>query len=82
MAYLQVWNQVSMNAREKEQVIREFNNLRQELDEVRANFNAVLTKLDSDAGVTDVNYNSLYSLGTTGSSVTAAAAPARRFTPT
>ena len=32
------------------------------LKDLVANFNAVLTKLDSDAGVTDTNYRSLYGL--------------------
>jgi hypothetical protein len=48
------------------QVRLEHNNLVDDIEVIRAalytlatNFNAVLTKLDADAGVTDTNYNSL-----------------------
>jgi hypothetical protein len=33
-----------------------------QLTEMETNFNAVLTKLDSDGGVTDVNYNTLWAV--------------------
>lgn len=32
------------------------------LNTIITNFNAVLTKLDSDAGVTDTNYSSTYAI--------------------
>ena len=32
------------------------------LNSLLTNFNAVLTKLDADGGVADVNYNSLYAI--------------------
>ena len=72
----------AFSPQETQDLIRELNLLRQELDEIRANYNAVLAKLDLDAGVTDANYASLYGLVNTGSSVTAAATFTRRLTPT
>lgn len=65
-----------------QQLIIEFNLLRQELDEMRANYNATLAKLDADAGVTDVNYAALHGLTNTGSTIVAGTGFARRFTPT
>ena len=83
MPFIQVLNNApSISSNDTSAIIAEFVKLRTELDEIRANFNAVTAKLDADAGVTDTNYTSLYGFGTTGSAVTAAAAPARRFTPT
>jgi hypothetical protein len=70
----------SLSTTDMQQLAIEFNALRQELDEVRANYNAVLAKLDADGGVTDINYVS--TLGVAASTVTALATAPRRFTPT
>ena len=35
-----------------------------DLETLRAKHNALLAKLDSDAGVTDTNYNALHAVGT------------------
>lgn len=81
MPYIQrVTTMRSLGTTDSQQLIIELNALRQELDEMRANYNAVLAKLDADAGVTDVNYVS--TLGVAASTVTALATAPRRFTPT
>ena len=81
MPYIQRLNTMrSLGTTDMQQLAIEFNALRQELDEVRANYNAVLAKLDADAGVTDTNYVS--TLGVAASTVTALATAPRRFTPT
>ena len=84
MPYIQRLNTLeSISSSDAQQLAIELNTLRTELDEIRANFNAVLTKLDADGGVTDTNYSALNSLATTGATVTTTtAAAARRFTPT
>lgn len=83
MPYVQRLNlSESLTKTDVQQFAIEFNLLRQELDEVRANYNAVLAKLDADVGVTDTNYAATLGVGTTGSSATATAAVPRRFTPT
>lgn len=83
MPYVQRLNASEITSvSEIQQLIIEFNLLRQELDEMRANYNATLAKLDADAGVTDANYAALHGLTNTGSTVTAGTGFARRFTPT
>ena len=43
-------------------IVREWNQLVALVNEMKADFNALLTKLDADAGVTDTNYASLRSV--------------------
>lgn len=43
-------------------VVREFNQMATLVNEIKADFNALLAKLDLDAGVTDTNYASLRSI--------------------
>ena len=43
-------------------IVREWNALATLVNELKADFNALLTKLDADAGVTDTNYASLRSI--------------------
>lgn len=45
-------------------IVREWNQMVALLNQLRTKFNAVLTKLDADAGVTDTNYNSLHNVST------------------
>lgn len=81
MAYIQrVTAMRSLGTTDAQQLLIELTALRQELDEIRANYNAVLAKLDADVGVTDVNYVS--TLGVAASTVAALATAPRRFTPT
>ena len=81
MPYIQRLNTMqSITVSEAQQLIIELNALRQELDEMRANYNAVLAKLDADAGVTDTNF--VATLGVAASTITALATAPRRFTPT
>lgn len=81
MPYTQRINTMrSLGTSDAQQLLIEFNALRQELDEMRANYNAVLAKLDADGGVTDTNYTS--TLGVAASTVTALATAPRRFTST
>lgn len=44
------------------QLVIEFNKLVDDMETLRAKYAAVLTKLDADAGVTDVNYSSLHTV--------------------
>lgn len=60
----------SIGTTDKQELIREMQLLRDELDDIRTKYAAVLAKLDADAGVTDTNYGAT------------AALAARRFTPT
>lgn len=82
MPFQQVFNAMrGLGNSDKQSLIRENLALRTELDEMRANINAICAKLDADAGVTDTNYAALYGFSTTGALVTtAAAAPTRKFT--
>lgn len=84
MPFTQVLNNAqTLSKSDAKALITELTLLRRELDEIRANFNAALTKLDADDGVTDTNYNATCALATTGGIVTSVtAAAARRFTPT
>jgi hypothetical protein len=43
-------------------IIAAFNQLQAEVAEIKSDYNALLTKLDADAGVTDTNYASLRSI--------------------
>ena len=43
-------------------IITVINQLVAEVTELKADFNALLTKLDADAGVTDTNYSSTRSI--------------------
>jgi len=81
MAYTIRLNQAqTISKQDAKSLVIEFDLLRQELDEIRANFRAVLAKLDADAGVTDTNYAS--TLTVAASSVAALASAPRRFTAT
>lgn len=82
MPFQQVFNAMrGLGNSDKQSLIRENLALRTELDEMRANINAICAKLDADAGVTDTNYAALYGFSTAGALVTAAAAaPTRKFT--
>lgn len=87
MPFVQALNSAqSISRADAKALITEMNLLRRELDEIRANFNAALTKLDADitsGGATETNYNATCGLSTTGGIVTSVtAAAARRFTPT
>lgn len=84
MPYTQVLNGcTSLSNGDRSQLSLEFDLLRRELDEIRANFNTLLTALDGDAGVTLTTYSATHSLATTGATVTTVtAAAARRFTKT
>lgn len=71
MAYTTVLNAMPIGGpSSKQELNREFNALRAELDDVRTKYAALLAKLDADAGVTDVNYAATAGLA------------ARQFTPT
>jgi hypothetical protein len=81
MAYTSRLNQAqSISKQDAKALVIEFDLLRRELDEIRANFRAVLVKLDSDAGVTDTDFAS--TLTVAGSSVAALTSAPRRFTAT
>lgn len=87
MPFTQVLNNAqTLSKSDAKALITELTLLRRELDEIRANFNAALTKLDADitsGGATETNYNATCGLSTTGGIVTSVtAAAARRFTPT
>jgi hypothetical protein len=84
MPYLTTVNRLhSLSASDKLELIREFDAVRRELDEIRANFNNALTKLDADDGVTATDFVSTSGVSTTGGVVTSVtAAAARRFTRT
>jgi hypothetical protein len=43
-------------------IVREWNQMAALVNELKSDFNALLTKLDADAGVTDTNYSSLRSI--------------------
>jgi hypothetical protein len=43
-------------------IVREWNQMATLVNEIKADFNALLAKLDLDAGVTDTNYASLRSI--------------------
>jgi hypothetical protein len=59
MAYKQVLNSAnSISVSDRMQLIRELDDLRAELDNMRTRYAALLAKLDADAGVTDTNYAS------------------------
>lgn len=63
MAYIQVLNnRQALSPSEVQDMVREFNLLRAELDDLRTKFASTLTKLDADVGVTDINYASLGAL--------------------
>lgn len=63
MAYRVLINEtLPMSAAGKILFNQELDLLRAELDDIRAKYAATLTKLDADAGVTDVNYGSLGAL--------------------
>jgi len=65
MAYRQTLNGCSSISKfDAASLSREFDSLRAELNDIRTKFAATLTKLDSDAGVTDTNYGSLGALAT------------------
>lgn len=70
----------SLDTQDAVQIAIEFDALRREFDEVRANYNATLAKLDADAGVSGTDYAALN--GVAASAVAALAAAPRRFTPT
>lgn len=56
MPFINTVNNSTGSASEKAQLIREYQALRAELDDMRAKFGTLLAKLDADAGVTDTNY--------------------------
>jgi hypothetical protein len=70
MPYKQFANSMAAPGSEKQFLIRELDQLRAELDDLRTKYAATLAKLDADAGVTDANYGSLGALA------------AKQFTPT
>jgi hypothetical protein len=82
MPYLTTVNRLAgLSTADKMELIREFDAMRRELDEMRANFNNVLTKLDADAGVTAADFVSTSGVSTSGGVVTTVtASAARRFT--
>ena len=87
MPFTQVLNNAqTLSKSDAKALITELTLLRRELDEIRANFTAALTKLDADiaaGGATETDYNATCALATTGGIVTSVtAAAARRFTPT
>jgi hypothetical protein len=71
MPYIPVLNsRQALSPSEAQDMAREFNLLRAELDDMRTKYTALLAKLDADVGVTDVNYAATGAL------------TARQFTPT
>lgn len=56
MPFLHVVQALDMNSKSREELLRELNFLRTEIDDIRTKYLALCTKLDADAGVTDTNY--------------------------
>jgi len=56
MPYLHIIQAMDVNSKSREELLREFDTLRAELNDIRAKYLALCTKLDADVGVTDTNY--------------------------
>lgn len=58
MSYRQVLNHASLDIQTKQRLEDEYDKVNADLVELRAQFIALLAKLDADAGITDTDYES------------------------